>query len=85
MKKIANIMICDRCGKNVSDDGERRIGGSPFNGWYHMQKINGSTSLAALEEQKEFDFCSDKCVIDHFTVSPPIEHQRDKIFKFRTD
>jgi hypothetical protein len=67
MRKKAEIRICDECGKNVSDGGEMRIGGSVFSGWWHLTKTNGSTCLSALQEQKEFDVCSIDCAIKRLT------------------
>jgi hypothetical protein len=56
MKKKAQIFICDQCGEEVSDGGETYIGGSPFNGWYHIERHGGSTDLASLRAQKDWDF-----------------------------
>jgi hypothetical protein len=56
---------CDECGKVVSDDGERRFGGSVFSGWFHVEMINGSSSVQSLHSQKEFDLCGAKCLVAH--------------------
>ena len=61
-RKIANIRICDHCTKEQVDDGQPRFGGSVFSGWYEVKRVDGSTSLQALNSQRDFDFCSIYCM-----------------------
>lgn len=60
------LRICDHCKMKQVDDEKPRFGGSIFNGWVEVHFINGSTRLEALEAQKDFDFCSIKCMKEHF-------------------
>jgi hypothetical protein len=83
MKKKAQIFICDQCGEEVSDGGETYIGGSPFNGWYHIERHGGSTDLASLRAQKDWDFCCDGCAIDFLSGKPKrdLHQQREDLEK----
>lgn len=63
MKKKQEIMTCDICGKETSDEGVVWYGGHPFNGWLSIQRINGSSALAALQTKKDWDICSNECLI----------------------
>jgi hypothetical protein len=60
-KQVVN-MTCDNCRTKVSDDGEKRYGGSVFSGWFHVEHVCGSTAISLLQKQNTFDFCSAKCL-----------------------
>lgn len=53
---------CDVCHKKVFDNGEMLIGGNQFKGFYHLTKENQSTMLDDLQEKRNWDFCSVKCL-----------------------
>lgn len=55
-------MVCDNCNNEVSDTGETRFGGSIFQGWFNVEQISGSTALPELQKQRNFNFCSCKCL-----------------------
>ena len=62
MKKQAEIRICDYCKERVQQE-ELQFGGSPFNGWYSLERTCGSTALSALEKfNGPWDFCSLECL-----------------------
>lgn len=57
------VRICDNCRNEAFEDAHNpHFGGSPFSGWLQVRVTNGSTTLEALAAQKEFDFCSKKCL-----------------------
>lgn len=51
---------CDNCGKRVSDEGRIRVGGSTFDGWYELTRVNGSSMLPSVQYNK--DLCSRECL-----------------------
>lgn len=68
VQKSASIRICDCCKKEVSDNGEMRFGGSAFDGWIHLNVVNGSTQLNELNKKSNFDFCSKECLLEWCTI-----------------
>ena len=60
-----HILICDSCGKEVSDGGGTWIGGHPHNGWLSVTRHGGDTTLESLKRKKHFDFCSVKCLKEY--------------------
>lgn len=63
--RIVTSLVCDHCKTEKSDNGQIQYGGHPHSGWYHLNKINGSTMLSELKKKKEWDFCSKKCLITY--------------------
>ena len=62
MKKNAEILTCDVCGKTVSDSGEAMYGGSVFSGWYQLVEHGGSSELSELRRKKDWDIRGIECL-----------------------
>ena len=60
MQETVDRRTCDRCGK-VKEQAGPMIGGSPFHGWLHVERTNGS--LAPHRPERLLDFCCDECCI----------------------
>jgi len=58
---------CDHCGHVKSDDGLLKMGGSPFDGWYSITRIDSTTVVPRPPGFGEKDFCSEQCIIGFFT------------------
>lgn len=64
-KTLQNVetITCDQCGKTQSRDcSQQFFGGHPFNGWYHLNRHGGSTSLEDLQKESDWDFCGILCL-----------------------
>ena len=59
------VKICDNCKREVSDRGEKWVGGHPHNGWYSVSLHGGGTSIEALKRKRQYDFCCEKCMKEH--------------------
>ena len=55
-------LTCNNCGKEVCDHGQVLIGGSFNGGWYNLARTPKSTALAELQRERNWDFCSAKCL-----------------------
>jgi len=78
MKECRNVTIytCDHCGKVKTDDGLLRMGGSIFNGWYHITKTESTTVVPKPIGFGKKDFCSQECIKGYFTEL--IEQKNEK-------
>ena len=61
--KKATIITCDVCKKQETDDGEVRIGGGIFQGWFVIQQKNFSSSTRELGKKRNWDICSEECLL----------------------
>jgi hypothetical protein len=63
MKKKIDRFICDQCGKMV-DQEDIQFGGSPFHGWYTLDKVIGGTSVMHIEGRRSWprDYCCKECL-----------------------
>lgn len=67
-KVTESVIVCDVCGKTVSDRGKTYYGGHPFDGFITVTIHDFSTSLRSLERKKIFDFCDKTCLFKHYGV-----------------
>lgn len=56
------VRICDVCKVRVSDEGETYYGGHPHNGWFTLNKTNGSSALRELNKKRQWDVCCKECL-----------------------
>jgi len=59
MRRTINERTCDSCNKVVSA-AEKCYGGSPWQGWLHIQKIDGSSRVDG-RDKGPWDFCCFAC------------------------
>lgn len=64
IEKLVKTIKCDQCPKEVSDNGDKYFGCSPFHDWMHLSITNGSSYVGEMNKQREFDFCSMKCLYE---------------------
>lgn len=53
---------CDVCGKERTFKDTAYFGGHPTSGWFHVNRLNGSTQLEQLRRQHDWVCCSQTCV-----------------------
>lgn len=64
--RIETTIVCDECRKESFDDGEVKFGGCVHGGWLSVNR-RISVSGSCLGIPSNWDFCSDNCMIEHFT------------------
>ena len=67
MRKQIDHRECDHCGKVVKQS-EMMFGGSPFNGWLSLERIDGST-LIPRADNGPWDFCGAACCVQFLTAN----------------